>query len=75
MPYQVPKSSLQLTPGERITIPVLGLHYDEKYYPNPDTFDPERFTPENISARPRFTYLPFGVGPRMCIGKFSSVQK
>lgn len=73
--YQLPESSLQLFRGDRVTIPVLPLHFDEKYYPNPEKFDPDRFTPENISARPPYTYLPFGDGPRMCLGKFSSYEK
>lgn len=52
-----------------VHISVLGLHRDPEYYPNPDVFDPERFNEENKIARPQFTYLPFGDGPRICIGK------
>jgi hypothetical protein len=46
----------------------------ERYSPGcrlcerPDVFDPERFVPERAAARPRFSYLPFGAGPRICIG-------
>lgn len=50
-------------------IPVFALHRDPEYYPNPDVFDPDRFTPENKKLRPPCTYLPFGDGPRNCIGK------
>ena len=39
-----------------------------KYWPNPDEFDPGNFSPENIAARPRYAYFPFGGGPRQCIG-------
>lgn len=46
----------------------LGLHHDQDYYPNPDVFDPERFSTENKQTRPSGTYLPFGDGPRNCIG-------
>ncbi|KAK7575859.1 hypothetical protein V9T40_012145 [Parthenolecanium corni] len=73
--YQLPESSLQLFRGDRVTIPVLPLHFDEKYYPNPEKFDPDRFTPENISARPPYTYLPFGDGPRMCLAiRFAKME-
>jgi cytochrome P450 len=38
------------------------------YWPDPDAFDPDRFLPEAVVARPRFAYFPFGGGPRTCIG-------
>ncbi len=43
-------------------------HRHPKYWPNPDDFNPENFSLENVAARPRFTYFPFGGGPRQCIG-------
>ncbi len=45
------------------------LHRSEEYYPDPLRFDPERFTPEQKAARPRFAYFPFGGGSRQCIGE------
>jgi cytochrome P450 len=39
-----------------------------KWWQEPDTFRPERFAPENSAARPRYAYLPFGAGPRTCVG-------
>ncbi len=39
------------------------------YWPDPDTFDPDRFLAEAVAARNRFVYLPFGLGPRACIGE------
>jgi cytochrome P450 len=39
------------------------------YWRNPDAFDPENFAPEKIAQRRRYTYLPFGAGPRICIGQ------
>ncbi|KAF2894714.1 hypothetical protein ILUMI_11459 [Ignelater luminosus] len=49
-------------------IPIYSLHRDPKYFPNPDKFDPERFNDENKQTIVPFTYLPFGTGPRNCIG-------
>ncbi|XP_058837428.1 probable cytochrome P450 9f2 [Topomyia yanbarensis] len=51
-----------------IWIPTIAIHRDPKYYPNPEKFDPERFSEENRSKINAEAYLPFGVGPRNCIG-------
>ncbi len=45
------------------------LQRSEEFYPDPLRFDPERFTPEQKAARPRFAYFPFGGGSRQCIGE------
>jgi cytochrome P450 len=45
------------------------LHRHPDYWNRPDTFDPERFTPERSAGRPHYAYFPFGGGPRQCIGK------
>lgn len=45
------------------------LQRSEEYYPDPLRFDPDRFTPEQKAARPRFAYFPFGGGGRQCIGE------
>ena len=44
------------------------LHRKPALWEEPDRFDPERFAPERAARRPRFAYIPFGAGPRICIG-------
>ena len=61
--------------GTSIYIPVYALHRHEKLWHEPDRFDPARFEPEAVKARERFAYLPFGAGPRICIGQsFARVE-
>jgi cytochrome P450 len=45
------------------------MHRNEKYFPDPLKFDPERWRPEARESRPKFSYFPFGGGPRLCIGE------
>jgi cytochrome P450 len=59
---------LSIAPGTRIHIPVFALHRNVRIWNNPNCFDPDRFTAEAVKARSRYAYLPFGAGPRICIG-------
>lgn len=59
----------QLLPkGATLEIPAGFLHYDPEYWPEPEKFIPERFTAEAKADRHPFVYLPFGAGPRSCVG-------
>lgn len=76
--YELPAAS----PGEKpfvmkkgmiCWVPVFAIHHDEKYYDNPDRFQPERFLDK--AYRNSFSFMPFGVGPRICIGqRFAMLQ-
>ena len=60
-----------LEKGLATVISVLEIHHDPNYYPEPERFDPERFNEEEKAKRHHYVYLPFGEGPRICIGKFA----
>ncbi|KAF3428420.1 hypothetical protein E2986_06382 [Frieseomelitta varia] len=66
--YKVPNSDLVIEKGTPVFISVIGSHYNPEYFPNPEKFDPLRFTEEAKNSRPSYVYLPFGDGPRVCIG-------
>lgn len=55
--------------GTRIAIPIQAVHHDPTTWPNPDSFDPERFT----EAFPTYAWLPFIAGPRSCVGQYFSL--
>jgi cytochrome P450 len=61
--------------GSTVLIIPWVLHRHVKHWPNPGRFDPERFSPEQSAARPRFTYMPFGAGRRICIGAAFSIAE
>jgi cytochrome P450 len=54
--------------GSTVIVFVYGTHHAPHYWPSPESFDPERFLKANEKSRTPFTYLPFGGGPRVCIG-------
>jgi len=59
--YDIPARSL-------VTVLSYIMHQHPSFWENPEVFDPERFTPERSAGRPRFCYIPFGGGQRLCIG-------
>ncbi len=59
---------LVIPSGSTVIVYVYGAHHAGRYWQDPESFDPERFVKENEKQRTPFTYLPFGAGPRGCIG-------
>ncbi|KAH8354877.1 hypothetical protein KR093_000189 [Drosophila rubida] len=67
--YEVPGYPQHYLPaGAQLIIPVYSIHHDPEYYPEPEQFRPERFTDQAIQERPSCAFIPFGQGPRICIG-------
>ncbi|CAG2167306.1 unnamed protein product, partial [Oppiella nova] len=66
--YKLGETGITLLKGQQIEFPIHGIHHLEEYYPNPFQFNPDRFLPENRHNIIPYTYLPFGAGPRNCIG-------
>nr|AQQ12674.1 cytochrome P450 [Locusta migratoria] len=66
--YKIPDSDVVLEKGTPVALSVIGLHRDPSHFPDPDRFDPERFSEEAKAERHPYVYLPFGEGPRICIG-------
>ncbi len=66
--YQVPV-------GASILISPYTLHRRPEIFPEPEVFDPDRFTPEREKQLPRHAYLPFGAGPRICIGNHLALME
>uniref|UniRef100_T1HRR9 Uncharacterized protein n=1 Tax=Rhodnius prolixus TaxID=13249 RepID=T1HRR9_RHOPR len=64
--YYISEANLEVKKGQKVVIPIGALQMDPKYYPDPEVYNPERFPP-NVTKQ-NFTYLPFGDGPRFCIG-------
>ncbi|KAJ0170112.1 hypothetical protein K1T71_014040 [Dendrolimus kikuchii] len=67
-PYHFPELNLTIDKGVTVLIPVQALHKDPLYFKNPEEFRPERFHPDEFDSVQKYLYLPFGEGPRACIG-------
>ena len=66
--YFLGDTGLTIKKGMSIQIPIHAIHHCPDFYPSPNRFDPERFLPENRDKLIPYTYLPFGAGPRNCVG-------
>ena len=60
-------TNVNLPKGTEVVMPTAGIHYDEQFFPEPERFDPERFTAEAVASRHPMAFMPFGHGPRNCL--------
>ncbi|KAJ8911330.1 hypothetical protein NQ315_017026 [Exocentrus adspersus] len=73
--YKLRDMDLTIEKGIKVMIPLYTLHNDPEYFPEPGRFDPDRFSDENKRSMHPYTHLPFGDGPRNCIGlRFGIMQ-
>lgn len=61
--------------GEIALVNIIGMHHNPAYFSEPERFDPERFTPEAEKALPKNAFMPFGAGPRVCIGNHFALME
>jgi cytochrome P450 len=59
--------------GTDVLVSPYLIHRHPAHWPHPERFEPDRFLPDAASARNRFVYLPFGLGPRACIGEHLAI--
>lgn len=65
----------EILPNDVVFLPIYALHRHQMWWEHPNEFDPDRFSPEAVRARDRYLYLPFGAGPRVCVGaNFAMMQ-
>lgn len=71
----LPVRNISIKKNTFAIIPIYGIHTDKKYFPKPEVFDPERFSPVNVPKIVKLSYMPFGEGYRICIGKICEWYK
>lgn len=73
--YTLGKTGITLLKGQVVEIPIYAIHHCEVNFPQPEKFMPERFLPENKGQIKPYTFIPFGGGPRNCVGmKFAKME-
>ncbi|MFL6285958.1 MAG: cytochrome P450 [Pyrinomonadaceae bacterium] len=64
-----PVGGYRIPSGALVVVCQYAMHRDPRFFPDPETFDPERWTADARAARPQFSFFPFGGGPRRCLGE------
>lgn len=66
--YTDRKTGQVIEKGMHVMIPIAAIQNDPDIYPDPNRFDPDRMTTDKMKARHPCSFMPFGAGPRICIG-------
>ncbi len=66
--YEIPR-------GMNVVVPIFHFHWNQRYWPEPEKFDPSRFASESRPSADSMTYFPFGAGPRSCVGNHFALQE
>lgn len=72
--YVLGGTGIKLPKGSPVVVPIYAMHHDPEVFPEPEQFSPDRFNDENVESIRPYTYLPFGAGPRNCIGMRLALQ-
>lgn len=70
--FELNGNKIRIERGRSVRFPIYSIHHDSEFYENPEQFDPSRFDDENKHKIKPGSYIPFGSGPRNCIGKLAS---
>jgi cytochrome P450 len=65
----------RIAPGSLLVVSQWATHRHPRIWDDPETFNPDRFTPDQEAARHRYAYFPFGAGPRGCLGSHFAMQE
>jgi cytochrome P450 len=65
----------EIPAGTNVIMPIYVVHHDASIWENPDEFKPERFAIENLKEKHKYSFFPFGGGPRLCIGNNFAIQE
>jgi cytochrome P450 family 6 len=71
--YVIPDTNILVEKGTVLTIPIQAMQLDSEFFEDPKEFNPDRFGDEKLLHKNQFVYMPFGEGPRQCIGNIEFI--
>lgn len=73
--YQIPGTEIYLKKDELVAVPIMAIQRNPAIFKDPELFDPDRFLPEHVQRRHAMAFLPWGDGPRICLGMRFAVME